>query len=226
MRSFAHTYRRHRFAILFFSELLTLAGQPLWTALGFETDVLRGLLALNALAAVLSAVGGKSRQILLALLGLFAVFRTVGILFDTKPLLPVSDGVWIFVALLALGGTLRAALRRGPVNAERIYAALSAYLLAGLVFGVIYWAYEQVWPGSFRILAGQQELSLSRLVYFSFVTLASLGYGDIIPMTDAARGMAILQVVSGQMYLAVLVARLVSLYATQERLRAPSDRVP
>jgi hypothetical protein len=223
MHSLVRTYRRHRFAILFFSLLLTLAGQPLQTAFGIEADVLQAFLAVNALAAVLGAVAGRSRLILLAFLLLFAAFRIVGMLLDVKPLLPISDGVWVFVTLLALGGTLRAALRRGPVDRERIYAALSVYILAGLVFGVIYWAYEQVWPGSFSVSSGQNELSSRRLVYFSFVTLASLGYGDIVPLSDTARGMAILEVVSGQMYLTVLVARLVSLHVTQERSRPSSD---
>jgi hypothetical protein len=221
VQSFSHIYRRYRFAILFFSLLLTLAVQPLLSAAGVESDLLRGFLALNALAAFLGVLSMKGRLGLLALLGFFAVIRIGGIFLDAEFLLPAGDAVWVFIASLALAGTLRAALRHGAVDAERIYAALSVYILAGLAFAVVYWTYEQVWPGSFRMASG--ELSLWRMIYFSFVTLASLGYGDIVPISDAARGMAILEVVSGQMYLAVLVARLVSLYATQERFRRSSE---
>ena len=217
LRRLSEAYRRRRFALLFVSLLLTLAAEPLLRAAGIEADLLQGFLALNGLAAVLGAVAGRGRQILLVLLALFAAFGVLSSSSQAEFLLPLRGAVWAFIALLALAGTLRAALRRGPVDAERIYAALSAYLLAGLVFGVVYWTYERVWPGSFNTPAGQGELSQWRLMYFSFVTLASLGYGDITPATDAARGMAVLEVVSGQMYLAVLVARLVSLYATQER---------
>jgi hypothetical protein len=217
VRSLSHAYRRRRFAILFFSLLLTLAGEPLLRAAGVETNLLRGFLALNGLAAVLGAMAGRSRQALLALLALFVAARVGSAPLGAQFLLPVSDSIWTFIALLALVATLRAALRPGPVDSERIYAALSAYVLAGLVFGVIYWTYEQIWPGSFRASSADLELSLWRSVYFSFVTLASLGYGDVVPVTDAARGLAILEVVSGQIYLTVLVARLVSLYVTQER---------
>ena len=53
---------------------------------------------------------------------------------------------------------------------------------------------------------------MPRAVYFSFVTIATLGYGDIVPKSEVTQGMAVLQAVGGQMYLAVLVARMVSLY--------------
>ena len=56
------------------------------------------------------------------------------------------------------------------------------------------------------------QFSLANGIYFSFVTLATLGYGDVVPQTEIARGLAILEAVSGQLYLAVMVARLVSLY--------------
>jgi hypothetical protein len=100
-------------------------------------------------------------------------------------------------------------MRAATVDAEHLYAALSAYLLAGIYFGVLYWVLEQVWPGSFT---KNDEFSRVSAIYFSFVTLATLGYGDIAPRTDIARGLAIIEGVGGQLFLAVLVARLVSLY--------------
>ena len=60
----------------------------------------------------------------------------------------------------------------------------------------------------------RRRARLARAVYYSFVTIATLGYGDIVPASHPARGLAILEAVSGQMYLAVLIARLVALYAT------------
>lgn len=91
---------------------------------------------------------------------------------------------------------------------------LDAYLLAGVIFGFCYWLLDQAWPASFGP-ALASLLGLSQAIYFSFVTIATLGYGDIVPVSDLARGIAILEAVSGQLYLVVLVARLVSLYARQ-----------
>jgi hypothetical protein len=103
-------------------------------------------------------------------------------------------------------------MRGRSAGGEQIYAALSAYLLAGLFFGVLYWVMEQVAPGSLSGAgtSSDGEVRLTSTIYFSFVTQASLGYGDILPLSDPARGLAVLQVVGGQLYLAVMVARLVS----------------
>ena len=107
---------------------------------------------------------------------------------------------------------MRHAFGRGAVDRERIFAALDAYLLAGFLFGVAYWTLERLWPGSFGGGAAGQ-FDFPHAIYFSFVTIATLGYGDVVPVSPPARGLAIVEGISGQMYLAVLVARLVSLYA-------------
>jgi hypothetical protein len=118
---------------------------------------------------------------------------------------------WALVALLAAASALRFALRGREVGREQVHAALSTYMLAGLCFGLVYWVLEQFVPGS---LAGggspEATLPVNATIYFSFVTLASLGYGDILPVSEAARGLAVVEVVGGQLFLAVLVARLVS----------------
>jgi voltage-gated potassium channel len=63
--------------------------------------------------------------------------------------------------------------------------------------------------------SNETDLSLSRATYLSFVTIATLGYGDIVPKSELAQSLAIVEAVGGQMYLAVLIARLVSLYSRQ-----------
>jgi hypothetical protein len=103
-------------------------------------------------------------------------------------------------------------MRTRVVSAEQIYAALSAYLLAGLCFGVLHWAIGITWPGSL-VEAGTggtpAGFPLSTAIYYSFVTLATLGYGDVVPKTEVARGVAVLEAVGGQLYIAVMIARLV-----------------
>ena len=134
-------------------------------------------------------------------------------------MLLVGEFVWIFTCVLAIVALARQAFRRGAVESERIFAALDAYLLAGLIFGVCYLILEQSWPASFGTAAAN-DLDPSGAVYFSFVTIATLGYGDIAPVSEAARGLAILEAVAGQLYIAVLVARLVGLYTVSAGDRA------
>jgi hypothetical protein len=170
------------------------------------------LLAVNLVAAIASAAHDRWIRGLLMLGIAFIVTRGIRTVLGVEALLPISQVLWVAASLLATATTARHALRAGVVDAERIFAALDAYLLAGLIFAVCYWLLDQTWPASFGA-ASASDLDLARAIYFSFVTIATLGYGDVIPTSESAQGLAILEAVGGQMYLTVLVARLVSLYS-------------
>jgi Ion channel len=119
--------------------------------------------------------------------------------------------LYALTGLLAAAGTLRYVVRSPVVDQETVYAALSTYLLAGLFFGVLYSAIEYMRPGSF---SGPDKFTEASAVYYSFVTLATLGYGDFLPRTEFARGIATFEVIGGQLYLAVMVARLIGAFGT------------
>ena len=207
-------YLRHRFAWLFASLLLTLGAGSTLQALTPRHNAMVLLLGVNLLAAIASVAHERDMRLPLSLGIGFVVTRGVLAVVGVPGMLAVSDGLWVVAIVLATVTSVRHALGRGTVNAERILAALDAYLLAGLLFGVAYWILDRAWPASFGgTTAG--DLDLPRAIYFSFVTIATLGYGDVVPVSEAARGLAMVEAVSGQMYLAVLVARLVTLYSQQ-----------
>lgn len=139
---------------------------------------------------------------------LLLVARAVAAETHQEKLSDMTLGLWALVGLLAAAGALRFVLKGGRITSEHIYAALSAYLLAGIFFGMTYWALELAMPGSF---GGPSDFTRESAIYFSFVTLATLGYGDFLPRTDMMRGLVVFQVIGGQLFLAVLVARLVGL---------------
>ena len=209
MRQLGRAYLRQRYTILFYTLLLTMVAAPIFAALEFSGDLIELLLAANLLAAVLPVSAGKGRSVLLALMTLVWLARTAIAWLEHPALSAMTLGIWTVIGLLAAAGALRFAMRAASVDAEHLYAALSAYLLAGIFFGLFYWVVEQGWPGTF-VFTG--DFSRVSAIYFSFVTLATLGYGDIVPRTDVARGLAIVEGVGGQLFLAVMVARLVSLY--------------
>jgi len=203
-------YATHRYAILFYSLLLTLVGNPLLITLGLEADALQVFLALNLLTAVLGVPRGRWRGILLLLAaGIVALGspgrQAGGALFEVA----LAGGS--VIALLAAGSAVRFANQATEIDAEHLYAALSAYLLAGAVFGVLHWSVELAWPGSYANITEHPGggAPLGSALYFSFVTLATLGYGDIVPKLPLARGLTVIEAVGGQLYLAVLIARLV-----------------
>lgn len=207
-------YLQRRHTILFYSLLLTLGAAPLLAALHLEGNLLEVFLALNLLAAVFGAATQRAPRFLL-LLGAVLVARLAAISLHSDELAATSLALWTVIGLLAAAGEVRFAMRETAVSAEHLYAALSAYLLAGVFFGVFYLVIEQAWPGSF-VGTGAREarghFSPASAIYFSFVTQATLGYGDVVPASAVARGVAVVQAVAGQLYLAVMVARLVSLY--------------
>jgi Ion channel len=201
----------HRYMILFYTLLFTLAAAPLLTALRFDADVLQIFLAFNLLVALLDVSGPRWRVALMVLVAVAVGLRVA-------PASAVGEGattgalaVASVIAFLAAGSAARFAMRAEVISAEQIYAALSVYVLAGLFFGLLHWAIELTWPGSFADAGTSppDRFPLSTAIYFSFVTLATLGYGDVVPRTEVARGVAVLEAVGGQLYVAVTVARLI-----------------
>jgi hypothetical protein len=209
---FRDVYTRNRYGVLFFGLLLSLVLSPILDPLGFKTSVVEALLAINLVAATLALDRVPVRRVALVVLGVALVTRPAAGWLDQDAVSIAGLAVWGVLALGMVASTLRFALVGSTVGREQVYAALSAYLLAGFCFGVAFWAMEHAAPGS--LSTGSVEatgiLRLTTAMYFSFVTLASLGYGDILPLSDPARGLAIVEVVGGQLYLAVMVARLVS----------------
>ena len=205
-----NVYLQRRYAFLFYTLFFTMLAPPVLAVLGLTGIVIEFFLAANLLAAVMPFSATRPRHVLIAVTLVMWIARPLSAWFDHPVLSAVTLGVWTSIGLFAAASALRFAMGAKTVDAEHLYAALSAYLLAGIFFGLFYWALEQIGPGTF-VFAG--EFTRVSAIYFSFVTLATLGYGDIVPRTDVARGLAIVEGVGGQLFLAVLVARLVSLYS-------------
>lgn len=203
-------YLRRRYAFLFYTLFLSMVVPPVLAAFELTGSLIEIFLAANLLAAVMPVSAARPRHFLIVVTLAMWFARPLSAWFDHPVLSATTLGVWTAIALFAAASALRFAIRADSVDAEHLYAALSAYLLAGIFFGLFYWVLEQIAP---RTFAAAGDFSRVSAIYFSFVTLATLGYGDIVPRTDVARGLAIVEGVGGQLFLAVMVARLVSLYA-------------
>ena len=116
-----------------------------------------------------------------------------------------------FVIAHLLGFILRAPV----VTTEVLCASISAYLMFGLMWAMAYWLVDRLTPGgafSFNTNAGPRSIEGFSGFYFSFITLSTVGYGDITPVSRIARWLAAMEAMTGSLYVAVLIARLVSLY--------------
>ena len=106
--------------------------------------------------------------------------------------------------------------REKEVSAEPIYGAICVYFLMGLMWACVFFILEALQPGSFQ-MAQEIDISFSHFSYYSFVTLTTLGYGDITPLSHPARSLSTTEAITGQLYLAVMVAGLVGKYIQQSR---------
>jgi hypothetical protein len=132
----------------------------------------------------------------------------VGALFVT--LIWLGYAVWIIIAHL---------FQRRDVTLNTLLGAMVAYLLVAVAFTLVFEIIELQHPGSFSglsVSAGddRQELS-SSMVYFSLICITTMGFGDIVPISGLARPVAVLEGVFGQLYVAVMIARLVGLHSAR-----------
>jgi Ion channel len=127
----------------------------------------------------------------------------------------VADLWKALVLLLTAAMIVRRVLAKPTVTIQSIYGALSAYLIVGLMFAACYAAIQQLGRTSF--FADNQPVNAQTLQYFSFTTLTTLGYGDFTAAGSDGRSIAVLEAMTGQVFLATLVARLVSAYRGPDR---------
>lgn len=105
--------------------------------------------------------------------------------------------------------------REDEITADVIIGSICVYLLLGIIWALGYSLLETWVPESFRLPEGAQPLTGRVFLYYSFITLSTVGYGDITPLSAPARSLAFLEAVTGQIYLAVLIGRLVGIHIAQ-----------
>jgi len=120
----------------------------------------------------------------------------------------------LFFAYAAIN-ILRIIVKSEKVTRETIFAAIVAYLLIALMWAFLYMILELVSPGSFSFPDKGSWGEMMRYEYLSFVTITTLGYGDITPVTDQASALVLIEAFVGQIYLVVLVAWLVGMHVSR-----------
>jgi hypothetical protein len=134
---------------------------------------------------------------------------------------PVLESVLLLSCLLAFAViTLVQVFSPGAINLHRVLGAIAAYLLIGLMWSYAYFLADMIIPGSIHPTANTREAvaPMARYVYFSFTTLTTLGYGDIVPVHPIARTLAICEGLIGQLYPAVLIAGLLAMALQPRKL--------
>jgi len=187
-----------------------------------RSDLVELLLGTLVLVSAVTAVGGRRRTLTAALLLLTPALAGKWVDHlrpDLVPAAVISGAEMAFIGFVIFN-LLRFVLRAPRVDSEILCAALSVYLMLGLVWAIAYELLGQVFPDAFAFSTGPSaahSLEGFSAFYFSFVTLSTVGYGDIAPVSEAARMLAVTEAITGTLYVAVLIARLVSLYSSPAR---------
>lgn len=177
--------------------------------------VVMAMLVSTIVISIAYAVGKSRRQLIAA--SLFAVALLIlqwTYLASGDPLVFII-GVVMFSAFMgfAIAELFIYLMRRGPVTGDKLHAALAAYILGALLWAGLYTLLEHLSPGSFLINTQRAAPpEFYDMLYFSFTTLTSTGYGDLTPATRWAESLVILEQIAGVFYVAVLIARLAGLY--------------
>ena len=165
-------------------------------------------------------------------LAVMAIAERVSMMVAPNPrIFLVGSLAWLAFFVFVTWHQFRSVLRQKEVTGETLSLAISVYLLLGLTWGLVYIVLFQCQEDAFSFGSGSvmsvepsrhQHLVFPVLIYFSLTTLATIGYGDITPLTLQARYAAVAEGITGQLYLAILVARLVGLHMNQSARDASS----
>jgi len=215
---------RWRFAVVLMASLLLVVAQPLTSGLfGDQSsfDIFFSLLIGAVLLLVFEEREHRKIAVsfgLVAFLGIWVSHAFGGLagrmLLVGTHLLAASFFAFVLYRILR-------AIFAKQASGDAIFGAVCGYILLGIIWSLLYSAVETASPGSFdtpvsrgpRVVAVQPDRGV--LSYYSFITLATVGYGDVTPTTPLARTLAWMEAIAGQFYLAILVAGLVGIKVTQ-----------
>ncbi len=213
-------YKDYSLIVLLFSLLAVLLIYPFFGKLDYSNVILNSFLSVIMIAAVRATTGKR----IFMLIGLFLALLTLAtswgeLVDDTKLWVTLSLAFNIIFLSYVIFIHLHAIMLSRVVTKNLLFGAVCVYILIGLMMSFVYMLIDIYYPYSFSShlpIFGQPDFSISqhflRYVYFSFVTLTTLGYGDMTPVSLPAQAFAYMEAIAGQFYLTILVARLIAVY--------------
>ena len=219
--------QKNNFSYLLVALLIFIIGLPITLDLELVSPQVSRALGVTCLLAIgiwsLRGAGWLfSAGMLLVIVGI--IFNGLAVARNNDALHIVAMLTLFIFLLLATYTAMRQVAVGNDINPNRIVGAICIYLLLGVMWSIAYGVIEYLQPGSFKGLTEAAEPAWNTdWVYYSFVTITTLGYGDITPLTQTARSLSFAEAIVGQFYIAVLVAGLVSAYISAKQGGSDSD---
>ena len=221
MSRFIARLRARRFAYLAKSLLLLILAYP-YLEVDIPGQIMLTVITIFVMISLVVAVSDRKRDIIIALCLALPWFASLIInfpLFENARSILVRKEI-VFAVLLFSYTTFNIfthLLRTREVTSEILFSSVCVYLLIGLTWAALYILIEYIYPGSFIDASTTLPINAPRFLFFSYVTLTTTGYGTLLPASDPARSLALVEAIFGQLYLAILVARLVGLHISKPR---------
>ncbi len=130
-------------------------------------------------------------------------------LIKARILVPLIDGILVLSVIIIF---LQRIFRERVVSTDTILGGITVYFLFGILWTIFYRILLLLHPAAISVT--DPHFPMNELLYFSFITLMTVGYGDIVPLIPIARNLAILEAFTGQLYLAIFISRLVGIHLT------------
>jgi voltage-gated potassium channel len=212
-----------RFTVLLATILLLLVSQPILVGHALAQGVATVTISLVLLTALYAFRSARVYFIVALVLVIPSLGCRLAMLFTWNPTIELAGAAssCLFLAVTVIALVTRLFIVRS-VTLDTINAGICAYLLTAVVFAYGFEVVELQHPGSFSTALFQRSggnveplASLHNFIYYSFVCLTTTGFGDIAPLSGGARGLSVMESVFGQLYVAILIARLVSLEVAQ-----------
>lgn len=174
------------------------------------SDLLFNLIVLSGVFSVLTF---WRKQLPFIALAFFSSFlRVVGFLVRDEWITFASSFFAILFFVMLARKVLRHIVKDGPVNFYRIQGSVVVFMIIGIVYAFLYNMVEFILPGSFSITQiSSERLGFGQFLYFSFVTMTTLGIGDWVPTGSIAKSLVVFQSMIGLLYPVIMIARLVSM---------------
>ncbi len=219
-------------SVLFFC--VPLVGEVLVRSFPWIAKVLYLLIFMGTLMGA-SSIASRNQRAYISIIGvslLAVLFNALYLQWQNEVFLIINHAIIAIVLIYVIISLTRYLFICRNVTQHTLYAALCSYLLIALLWALVYGIVDMLEPGAFRIpleispdgrMASLGNAASFHGLYFSLVTITTLGYGDVSPLTTAARVLSSAEAVVGQMFLAITIARLVGIYSSRDMSREESD---
>ena len=213
--------RSKRFGYLAKSLVILILAYP-YLEVNVTGQIVMTIITILVMMSLVVAVGDRRRDFIIAFCLTLPWFVSLIVnfpLFESARTVLIRKEI-VFAILLFSYTTIKIflhLLKSREVTSEILFASVFVYLLIGLTWAALYIFINILYPHSFIDVGDNIAITAPRFLFFSYITLTTVGYGTLTPISDPARSLALLEAIIGQLYLAILVARLVGLHISKPK---------